>query len=170
MTKKGKKRGRVKYKNLIILRTKIYFLVKQKAFLIIFKKFYFDSKYKNSGHKLYVDIINLCSLCYGKCITQVKDGPFFIKFLKSVYSSYTIHSHETADIFGGHLFLQILVEGHSQLFALPFLTCFLYHLSITDVLCCLLIFCGHKREHQQKSFVMFSRFWLLQGWGGGEVE
>ena len=52
MTKKGKKRGRVKYKNLTISRTTGYFLVKQKTFLIIFKKFYFDSKNKNSGHKL----------------------------------------------------------------------------------------------------------------------
>ena len=52
MAKKGKNRGRVKYKNLIILRTKEYFLVKQKAFLKIFKKFYFDSSNKNSRHKL----------------------------------------------------------------------------------------------------------------------
>ena len=44
MAKKGKKSGRVKYKNLIISRTKIYFLVKQKTFLI--------AKIKNSGHKL----------------------------------------------------------------------------------------------------------------------
>ena len=52
MAKKGKKRGRVKYKNLIISMKKGYFLVKQKAFLIIFQKFYFDSKNKDRGHKL----------------------------------------------------------------------------------------------------------------------
>ena len=34
MAKRGKKSARVKYKNLIISRTKRYFLVKQKAFLI----------------------------------------------------------------------------------------------------------------------------------------
>ena len=49
MAKKGKKKGRVKHKNLIISRTKGHFLVKEKAFLIIFKKFYFHSKNKNRG-------------------------------------------------------------------------------------------------------------------------
>ena len=38
----------------------------------------------------YVDIIKICSLCYGKCITHVIDGLSFIKFLKSWYTSYTI--------------------------------------------------------------------------------
>ena len=52
MAKKGRKRGRVKYKNVIILRAKGYFLVKQNKFLIILKKIYLDSKIKNSGHKL----------------------------------------------------------------------------------------------------------------------
>ena len=52
MAKKDRKKGRVKYKNLIISRRKGYFLVKQNSHLIIFKKFYFDSKNKNSGHKL----------------------------------------------------------------------------------------------------------------------
>ena len=36
MAKKGKKRDREKYKNLIISRAKGYFSVKQKTFLIIF--------------------------------------------------------------------------------------------------------------------------------------
>ena len=48
-----------------------------------------------------MDIVNVCSLCSGKCIIQVKDdGFFFIKLLKSIYSSCTIHIYETADIFG----------------------------------------------------------------------
>ena len=47
-----KKRGSKKYKNLKILRAKGTFLVKQKTFLIFFKKFYFDGKNRNSGHKL----------------------------------------------------------------------------------------------------------------------
>ena len=71
-----------------------------------------------------------------------KDGPSFIKLLKSTYSSYAIHINETVDIFGGHFFLQILV-GYSELLVLPFLSCFLYHLFFTGVLCCLSIFCGH---------------------------
>ena len=41
-----------------------------------------------------------------KCVLSMlygKDGSSFIKFLKSIYSSYyTINIHETADIFGGH--------------------------------------------------------------------
>ena len=32
----------------------------------------------------YVDVLNVCSLCYGKSITQMKDDPSFIKFLKPV--------------------------------------------------------------------------------------
>ena len=40
-----------------------------------------------------ISIINIYSLCYGKCMIQVKDGPSFNKFLKSVFSSYTIHIH-----------------------------------------------------------------------------
>ena len=44
----------------------------------------------------------------------------FHQILKSIYSShYTIHIHETADIFGVHFFLQIL-EGYSKLLVLPF--------------------------------------------------
>ena len=63
-------------------------------------------------------------LCgHHKCVLPMlygKDGPSFIKFLKSIYSShYTIHIHETADIFGVHFFLQIL-EGYSKLLALRF--------------------------------------------------
>ena len=87
----------------------------------------------------YVRIINVCSLCYGKCVTHVKDGLSFIKCLKSVYSSYTIHIHEAAaDIFGGHFFLQILMEGYSELLILPFLSCLLYHISSAGVFCYLL--------------------------------
>ena len=57
----------------------------------------------------YVDIINVCALCYGKCMTQVKAGPSFIKFLKLIYSSYTIHIHETVDILGGHSRSNLLI-------------------------------------------------------------
>ena len=40
-----------------------------------------------------------------------KDGPSFMKLLKSIYSSYyTIHVHETAEISWGHFYFQILVE------------------------------------------------------------
>ena len=46
MTKKGKKRGRGKYTNLKLLRTKRAFLV------IIFEKFYLDCKNKNRGQEL----------------------------------------------------------------------------------------------------------------------
>ena len=51
MDKKGKKRGRVKYKNLKMSSTKEAFLVKE-AFLITFQKFYFNGKNKKSEHKL----------------------------------------------------------------------------------------------------------------------
>ena len=81
--------------------------------------------------RFYVDIINVCSICYGKWMRQVKDvkdGTCFMKFLKSIYSSYTIHINETADIFGDHFFLQILVEGCSELLVLPFLSYFFYFL------------------------------------------
>ena len=47
MAKKGKKRERVKYKNLIISRI---FFGKTKSIFGNF--FYFDSKNKNSGHKI----------------------------------------------------------------------------------------------------------------------
>ena len=34
----------------------------------------------------FVDVINVCFLCYGKCITRMKDCLSFFKFLKSIYS------------------------------------------------------------------------------------
>ena len=46
MAKKGKNRGRVKNKNLKMLRTKGAFSVKEKAFLIIFKSFILMAKIK----------------------------------------------------------------------------------------------------------------------------
>ena len=80
-------------------------------------------------------------------ITQVKDGPYFIKFLKSSYSSYTIHVYEKANIFGGLFFLQILVEvlvGILNFLFFLYLSCFLHHLSITGFFCCYSLFCGNK--------------------------
>ena len=84
----------------------------------------------------------------------MKDGSSFIKFLKSIYSSHTIHGYETADILGDHFFMLILVEEYSELLVFPFLSCFLYHLSITGVICCLPIFSEHitSLEWPSKSF------------------
>ena len=46
-----------------------------------------EKNYKTpSPPTFYVDVINVWSLYYGKCITQMKDGPSVIKFLKSVSS------------------------------------------------------------------------------------
>ena len=87
------------------------------------------------------------ALLCGPSITQVKNGPYFIKFLKSSYSSYTIHIYEKADIFEGLFFLQILVEvlvGILNLLFFLYLSCFLHHLSITSFFCCYSLFCGHK--------------------------
>lgn len=46
-------------------------------------------------HPFYVDVINICSLCYGKCITQIKDGHCFINFWNQFVGSYTIYILET---------------------------------------------------------------------------
>ena len=53
--------------------------------------------------------------CMLPMLRQMKDGPSFIKFLKSVYSSYTIHIHKTNVL----------------------------NRSITGVICCLSLFCGY---------------------------
>ena len=45
--------------------------------------------------------------------------------------------------FGDHFFLHILVEEYCELLVFLFLSCFLFHLSITGVVCFLLIFSGH---------------------------
>ena len=87
------------------------------------------------------------ALLCGPSITQVKNGPYFIKFLKSSYSSYTIHIYEKANIFGGLFFLQILVEVLVEILNFLFflyLSCFLHHLSITGFFYCYSLFCGHK--------------------------
>ena len=60
-----------------------------------------------------IDIINVYSLCYGKYITQVKDGPSFIKFLKSVFSSYTIHIHLSCFLYTIYLLLVAFVVFQS---------------------------------------------------------
>ena len=57
-----------------------------------------EANYKNLSPPLfYVDVINVWSLCYGKCITQMKDGPSVIKFLTSIYSQLYYSILETAD-------------------------------------------------------------------------
>ena len=93
---------------------------------------------------------------------DIKHDISFIKFLKSVYSSYyNILIRETADIFGGHFFLQILV-AYSEVLVLLFLSCFLYHLSITGVLCRFSILCGNiiSAEYPQVSqFISKSFDW-----------
>ena len=54
----------------------------------------------------------------------------FYEIFEIFKSSYNIHICKIADIFGDHFFLQILVEEFSDFFAFPFLSCFLYHLSV----------------------------------------
>ena len=68
------------------------------------------------------------ALLCGPSITQVKNGPYFIKFLKSSYSSYTIHIYEKANIFWGPLFPPDFSEsfsGNSELLVLPLFILFL---------------------------------------------
>ena len=85
----------------------------------------------NPHPPFYVDVINVWSLCYGKCITQMKDGPSVIKFLKSV-SSYLYHSIlETTDFFSSDFILNFLFFS---LFLIP---------TITGFRCCRSFFCGH---------------------------
>ena len=98
--------------------------------------------------RFYVDIINVCSLCYGKWMRQVKDvkdGTCFMKFLKSIYSSYTIHINETADIFGDHFLPPDFSGRVFWTSCSSFFILFLLFLipSISGVLCCLSIFCGY---------------------------
>ena len=75
-------------------------------------------------------------LCgHHRCVLPMlygKDGPSFIKLLKSIYSSYyTIHVHETAEISWGHFYFQILVERILNflffLFFILFLIPSIYH-------------------------------------------
>ena len=91
-------------------------------------------------------------------ITQVKDGPYFIKFLKSSYSSYTIHIYEKANIFGGLFFLQILVEvlvGILNFLFFLYLSCLLHHLSMTGFFCCYSLFCGNKTSAECYQVIRF---------------
>ena len=81
--------------------------------------------------------------------TQLKDGPSFIKILELVYSSYTIQLFIFIKqlTFLGPLFPPdfILVEwkGILNFLFFLFLSCFLYHLYVASVLCCLSVFYGH---------------------------
>ena len=98
------------------------------------------------------------ALLCGPSITQVKNGPYFIKFLKSSYSSYTIHIYEKANIFGGLFFLQILVRvlvGILNFLFFLYLSCFLLHLSITGFFCCYSLFCGHKTSVECYQVIQF---------------
>ena len=82
----------------------------------------------------YVVVVNVRSLCYGKCITQMKDGPSIIKFLKSVSSLLYYSILETTDFFSSDFILNFLFF-FSFLFLIP---------SITGFLCCYsFFFCGH---------------------------
>ena len=79
------------------------------------------------------------SLCFDKCITQMKDGPSFIKVWKSVYNFlYYIHILEARYWLS---LLQILVLGYSE-FLIPFFLVS-YMPSIADFLCFLSFICGH---------------------------
>ena len=81
--------------------------------------------------------------------TQLKDGSSFIKFLELVYSSYATQLFVFIKqlTFLGPLFPPdfILVEwkGILNFLFFLFLSCFLYHVYVASVLCCLPVFCGH---------------------------
>ena len=98
--------------------------------------------------------LHKCRVPNDKWITQMKDGPSFIKFMKSL--SYTIHVLESTDFFWCNLFLQILVSRHSELLLLPFF-CFWYRLLLVFLLPFLLLWTCISFECSSKVIQLFSK-------------